>query len=115
MHLQLLVVRTPDTKRLADFYSLLGTTFNYQQHGDGPMHYSAAIGPTILEIYPLTKKQEQPDINLRLGFAIEAFEDTMETLKTNGVQLFSPPVANDFGYMAVVLDPDGRKVELYKK
>ena len=70
MDIRLLVVRTSDTKKLADFYSLLGLVFDYHQHGNSPFHYSATIGQTVLEIYPLTKSQNKADKNLRLGLVL---------------------------------------------
>jgi lactoylglutathione lyase len=66
MDIRLLVLRSGDTKRLSDFYSLFGLTFNYHKHGNSPFHYSTTIGQTVLEIYPLTKSQTESDKNLRL-------------------------------------------------
>jgi len=81
MDIRLLVLRTTDIKQLADFYSLLGLTFDYHKHGSSPYHYSASIAQTILEIYPLAKNQSQPDENLRLGFGIDNFDETIQKLK----------------------------------
>ncbi len=67
MEIRLLVLRTKDTKKLTDFYSLFGLSFDYHKHGNSPFHYSASIGQTVLEIYPLTKSQTEADKNLRLG------------------------------------------------
>ena len=36
---------------------------------------SAKTGNFVLEIYPLTKSQTEADKNLRLGFAIDNFEE----------------------------------------
>ncbi|MBB4803955.1 putative enzyme related to lactoylglutathione lyase [Flavobacterium nitrogenifigens] len=112
--MRLLVIRTNDQKRLADFYSLLGLTFDYHQHGNSPMHYSATIGSLVLEIYPLAKDQSEPDKSIRLGFAIDNFEETLVLLKNKDV-VFSEPIQTDFGFLTVISDPDGRKIELYKK
>ncbi|WP_290789811.1 VOC family protein [Flavihumibacter sp. UBA7668] len=115
MDIRLLVIRTDKTDRLAEFYSLLGLTFEYHKHGNSPMHYSATIGQTVLEIYPLTKSQTEPDKNIRLGFGIDNFELTIQKLKELGVAFSLEPTQTDFGFMTIVTDPDGRKVELYKK
>lgn len=114
MEIRLIVIRTNDQKRLADFYCLLGLTFDYHKHGNSPMHYSATIGQTVLEIYPLTKSQIEADKNLRLGFGIDNFEDTILTLKNSHIE-FTEPTATDFGFLTIITDPDGRKIELYKK
>jgi predicted enzyme related to lactoylglutathione lyase len=115
MDIRLIVLRTGNVKRLADFYSLLGLTFDYHKHGNSPFHYSATIGQTVLEIYPLAKNQTGPDKNLRLGFGIDNFEATIDKLKKSYVPFLSEPIQTDFGFMAIVSDPDERKIELYKK
>lgn len=114
MEIRLIVIRTNDQKRLADFYSLLGLTFDYHKHGNSPLHYSATIGSLVLEIYPLTKNQSETDKNLRLGFAIDNFDETLKLLNNNDITL-SEPTLTDFGFMTIIADPDGRKIELYKK
>lgn len=115
MELRLLVVRTPDMAKLADFYTLLGLTFDYHKHGKSPFHYSAALGSTTLEIYPLAKGQTGADKDLRLGFAINDFETIIQLLKEKGTEFLSEPILTDYGFMTIIKDPDGRKIELYKK
>ena len=114
MEIRLIVIRTNDPKRLADFYSLLGLIFEYHQHGNSPMHYSATIGTMVLEIYPLTKSQPEADKHIRLGFTLDNFDETLNLLKANEIE-FSEPALTDFGFVSIVSDPDGRKVELYKE
>ena len=114
MEIRLLVLRTSNTKLLADFYSLLGLKFEYHKHDNSPYHYSATIKETILEIYPLAKNQDKPDKNLRLGFGIENFDQVMITLKTSQVDFSQEPTQTEFGFMTIIIDPDGRKIELYK-
>jgi len=114
MDIRLIVLRTADTKRLADFYTLLGMTFDYHKHGNSPFHYSSTINKTVLEIYPLTKSQTEPDKNLRLGFGIDNFDQIIKNLKESQVQFSLEPIQTDFGYMAIITDPDDRKIEIYK-
>ncbi len=114
MDIRLLVLRTGDTKQLADFYSLFGLTFDYHKHGNSPLHYSAKIGKLVLEIYPLTKSQTEPDKNLRLGFSIDDFDETVQKLRSLAAPFSLEPTQTDFGFMTIIADPDGRKIELYK-
>ena len=114
MEIRLLVLRTSDTKKLSDFYSLFGLTFEYHQHGNSPFHYSATIGKTVLEIYPLTKSQTEADKNLRLGFGIDNFEATIQKLIALEIVFVLPPTQTEFGFRTVIEDSDGRKIELYK-
>ena len=64
INFRLLVLRTDDQKRLADFYSQFGLTFDYHQHGNSPFHYTAEIDQMVLEIYPLEKNQTKPEFPL---------------------------------------------------
>jgi len=115
MDIRLLVLRTGDIKRLADFYSLFGLTFDYHKHGNSPFHYSATIGQTVLEIYPLMNSQTEADKNLLLGFGIENFDQTILALKELQIPFSLEPTQTDFGFMAIISDPDERKIEIYKK
>jgi len=115
MELRLLVIRTPDMPKLADFYSLLGLTFEYHKHGKSPIHYFASIGSTTLEIYPLSKGQTEADKDLRLGFAVDNFENILQVLKEKNTEFLSEPMQTDYGFMTIIKDPDGRKIELYEK
>ncbi len=115
MDIRLLVLRTGDTKRLADFYSLFGLPFEYHKHCNSPFHYTATFRQIVLEIYPLTNSQIEPDKNLRLGFGLDNFDETVQKLKEVGVTFLLESTQTDFGFMTVISDPDDRKIELYKK
>ncbi|WP_153800638.1 VOC family protein [Foetidibacter luteolus] len=115
MELKLIVIRTGNPSAVASFYSLLGFVFSYHKHGNSPYHYSAIVDNTVFEVYPLQKNQDGADGSLRLGFGIDNFDTVIKTLQSNQVVFASEPCETDFGYMAVISDPDGRKIELYKK
>jgi len=112
--MRLLVIRTPGIERLSKFYTLLGLTFDYHKHDKSPYHYSATIDKTVIEIYPLTKTQTEPDKSLRLGFSLDSFEETIDLLKQQGIIFTSDVEKTEFGIMVIIEDPDGRKIELYK-
>jgi lactoylglutathione lyase len=114
MKLTLIVIRSSDAQALAGFYSKLGLTFDYHKHGNSPYHYAATIGETVIEIYPLLKTQGKSDEGLRLGFTITDFDSTIHALKTLNTKFVAEPMETEWGYMAIVQDPDGRKLELYK-
>jgi lactoylglutathione lyase len=115
MDLTLLVIRSAIPEQLAEFYTLLGMTFEYHRHGNGPYHYSVHIGRTLLEIYPLAKGQEKADSALRLGFAIAPFSTVVEELVRRQVPFHQAPTTTEWGVMAIIADPEGRKIELYQK
>jgi lactoylglutathione lyase len=116
MELKLLVIRTSEPEKLVQFYGLLGLKFDHHKHGNAPFHYSTTLGQTVLEIYPLTKNQVGPDRNLRIGFEMDNWNQTIYELKTDHkVEFLTEPTQTDFGFIAIIKDPDGRKIELYRK
>jgi len=114
MKWKLLVLRSPNPALLMQFYSTLGLNFDYHQHGNGPMHYATQLGEMVLEIYPLAKGQLAADPHLRLGLEVADFEQVMETLRQQNVRILQTPQQTEFGYLSVVEDSDGRKVEIYR-
>ena len=114
MNIKLLVLRTPDLERLATFYKNIGILLEYHKHGNSPFHYSSTISGTVLELYPLAKGQMEADKHFRLGFGIDDFEATLVRLKEGGTPIVMEATKTEFGLMAIVSDPDQRKVELYK-
>jgi predicted enzyme related to lactoylglutathione lyase len=113
MKLSLIVIKTNQQEKLVAFYSLFGLEFDHHRHGNCPFHDTAKVGDAFLEIYPLPKSQTVPDITTRLGFTVEKLDELIKILKTNGIKIVSEPIQTEFGYNAIVEDPDGRKIELY--
>ncbi len=115
MKINLLVIRTPNPKALAQFYEKLGLQFDYHRHGKGPYHYTTQINEIIFEIYPLMKNQTQADHTLRLGFTVSDLDQLINNLKNNEVEIVSEPQQYEWGYVAIIKDLDGRKIELKNK
>ena len=111
MKLNLIVIRTTNMLQLVNFYKLLDLEFDYHKHEQGVYHYSAKIGETVFEIYPLLKSQTEADISTRFGFKIDNFEEKLALLSDFMV---SKPTQTEFGLCAILKDTDGRKVEIYQ-
>ena len=110
--LNLLVIRSSNPAQHATFYQLFLPPFDYHQHGFGPMHYSVEVNGLVFEIYPLLKSQQQADSSTRLGFLVEDLDHVISGVEKAGQQVLIQPQQSEWGYRAVVQDPDGRKVEL---
>ena len=111
--LRLLVLKTLDVEQLCRFYESLGLRFTEEHHGNGPVHYSAPLGDGIIEIYPLPA-DKQVDQSARLGFAIDDPDSAVKKAETLGGRVVRDGADTPWGYMAIVGDPDGRIVELYR-
>jgi lactoylglutathione lyase len=104
--LNLVVVRSPEIDRAARCYEALGLVFEKHRHGKGPEHYACEQAGMVFEIYP-----GEVDTT-RLGFAVPSLDDAIACWTGAGGAVFSEPKHSEWGYRAVVTDPDGRKVEL---
>jgi catechol 2,3-dioxygenase-like lactoylglutathione lyase family enzyme len=102
--ISLLVLRCFNLESSKKFYESLGCTFVKEQHEGGPIHYSTIINETVLELYP-TKNSEHKDL-CRLGFTVKNLKIIAEQLSV--LSTYNGSVSPVY----VVVDPDGRKVEL---
>ena len=111
--IRLLVLKTNQLDRLFPFYRALGIEFTEERHGSGPPHFATIVGNVVFELYP-TAADRIPDNTTRLGFNVTNLHDVMATLQSLGTHVLAPAKVTDWGYGAIVHDPDGRVVELYQ-
>ncbi len=87
--LKLLVIRCKNIETSKQFYAQqLQVDFVQGKHGTGAVHYSTIMNGVVFELYPLQENQSLD--NTRLGFEVKNIAEH-----------------------CVVVDPDGRNVELY--
>lgn len=95
MRLGLVVVYTERLGECVEFYRGLGLGLVVERHGRGPEHFAVELGGGVVcEWYPVAAGGVATGAGLRLGFVVGAA----------GCGL---PVGRH-----VVVDPDGRKVEV---
>ena len=109
--LNLVVLRSSDIERAMTFYSKLGLKFTRHRHGKGPEHYSAELGGAVFELYPLSEDGSS-SLGTRVGFVVPSVDETIKTLADYPAAVVSPPKDSEWGRRAVVVDPDGHRVEL---
>ncbi|MDA2805002.1 VOC family protein [Nocardiopsis suaedae] len=92
--LSLLVLYTERLEDCRAFYSALGLSFAEEKHGDGPEHHAAVLDDgTVVELYPVLSAPTGP---ARLGLEVDGGRAV-------------PPLAPG---RHVLIDPDGRKVDV---
>jgi predicted enzyme related to lactoylglutathione lyase len=110
--LTLIVLRAADLPLTLAFYRTLGLDFSETQRGKGPVHYTCVLGGLLLELYP-GKPGAAPERAqagaVMLGFTVESLDAVLDALNAPVV---TPPQTTSWGRRAVVLDPDGRAVDL---
>jgi lactoylglutathione lyase len=115
MTIKLIVIKTKNIDKLVQFYQLIGLSFDKHQHGKGVIHYAAIIKEIVFEIYPLPISEIKADNTLRLGFEANNLIELIVELELNNVKIINYPKQTEFGFMALVEDFDGRKIELYQQ
>jgi lactoylglutathione lyase len=113
--LSLLILRTTRIVACLEFYRSLGLALVEEKHGSGPVHYSSSSKGIVIEIYPETQNgmmELGSERTIRLGFTVESLVATLESLETVGARVLRSPAITRWGQVAVVLDPDGREVEI---
>ena len=113
--LSLLILKTRRVDDLGAFYGALGVELGKERHGKGPAHYAGRVGDVVLEIYPQAEDGVPTDATTRLGFAVEKPAEVLLALQTLGAVIVNEGRVTEWGFRAVVRDPDGRVVELYQR
>jgi len=109
--LTLIVLRSRDIARSAAFYGRLGLQFNLHRHGSGPEHLSSELaGGGVFELYPIDNGTTV--VGTRIGFRVPSVDQAVAALAEYQGAVVSMPGESEWGRRAVVLDPDGNKVEL---
>lgn len=109
--LNLVVLRSRDLARAVGFYTALGLTFAPHRHGSGSDHFAAEFGGVVFELYPLAA-DGVPTGATRIGFRVSSLEEVMTRLAAFPGCVLSVPKDSEWGRRAVVVDPDGHRVEL---
>lgn len=109
VRLNLMVIRVADLEKAQQFYEGLGLQFVRHRHGNGPEHLSAELGEAVFELYPQSQ-QGSSTRAVRLGFSVPHLDEIVALLPSEAVH--SSPQDSPWGRRAVVIDPDGHKIEL---
>lgn len=107
-----IIINTPHAKEMLLFYGRLGLEFQSKQISKGGQCHKAFLGPVELTLYEAAPgKRTAPDVQLTLR--IQDLEKVVKDLcAIPGVQSLMDPTLLPDGNKAILLDPDGRAIEL---
>jgi lactoylglutathione lyase len=111
--LNLVVIRSADLERAACFYGALGIPLKRERHDAGAEHLAGGVGSAVLEIYP--QQGDAKTSATRLGFRVGSLADALAAAQANGGTVTAQPQQSPWGLRAVVIDPDGHRVELIQE
>jgi lactoylglutathione lyase len=112
--LNLVVLRCSDAARAAEFYGRLGISFTLERHGSGSEHYAADLGGSVFELYPATPDGPST-LGTRIGFSVPSLDDVIAAYADMPAAVVSPVKDSPWGRRAVVVDPDGHRMELVQR
>lgn len=101
VELNLVVLRSVDIDRAAQFYQGLGLEFTKHRHGKGPEHCAAEMEGLVFEIYPRSADGES-SAGTRIGFRVAPVEEAVAALEKAGGKLMSPPKDSPWGRRALL-------------
>ena len=115
-----IVLWTARVKEVEAFYRELGFPLRESQHDDGPVHWTCELGGVHFAIYPQEDGGDTPPEYRAagaslLGFEVESLDETYRAAKRVGAGVLIRPEEVPWGRRAVILDPDGRTVELNER
>ena len=111
-----IIINTGRAEAMLQFYGRLGLEFVKKQVSKGGECHKAFIGPVELTLYTVkaTAGSRAPD--MQLTFQINNLNDVVADLvKIADVQCLMDPTLLPDGNKAILLDPDGRAVELVER
>lgn len=78
-----------------------------------PYWSSLSAGNISLGLHPETEKAKAaPAMGCTFGFEVTDIQQTVQDLKAKGARMQLEPKHEDFGWLAIVADPDGYPVQL---
>jgi lactoylglutathione lyase len=110
IQLNLVVIRSHYINESVLFYQKLGLNFIKHQHGSGLEHFASEGSLITFEIYP--SLEASATTATRLGFQVDSVDAIVQELEKSGAAIISSPKDSPWGRRAIVVDPDGHKIEL---
>lgn len=111
--LMTLSLNTTSPEAMVSFYQALGVDLKPANVKIGSQVFRGVLDRMEIEIYQIQKKNQNqtPDISLR--FEVTEIEKVLELIKKiQNVQVMMDLEHMPDGHKAIVLDPDGRSVEI---
>jgi len=101
------------------FYRAVGLELDAEEHGGGPVHFAAELGPVHSAIYPAEvagrASERRSGGSLFPGFYVESLDRAVEALARVGASMLTGHQQMPSGCRVVAEDPDGRAVEINQR
>lgn len=111
-----IIINTGRTQAMLGFYGRLGLEFTKKQVSKGGECHKAFLGAVELTLYGVKETANKSAPDMQFTFLVPGLEAAVADLvKIDGVQCLMDPTLLPDGNKAILLDPDGRAVELIER
>jgi lactoylglutathione lyase len=114
-----LVLFAADSEATAAFYRALGVEFEEEDHGEGPAHFAAEVGPIHFAIYPAQAPgratEHRSGGGVFPGFYVASLDRAVDALGRVDSRILTEHEQMPWGCRVVVEDPDGRAIEVNQR
>jgi lactoylglutathione lyase len=111
-----LVLYAASPAATAAFYRALGLALEDEDHGEGPVHFAAELGPVHFAIYPAEAAgragERRAGGSSFPGFYVESLDHAAQALAQAGAPVLTSHQEMPWGCRIVAEDPDGRAIEI---
>ena len=116
--LSALILFTNRMDAVVEFYRAIGVPLEAEQHDDRPLHYACDLGSTHIAVFE-SSPGDAPEFRSGgssfAGFSVQSLEVALEAASSVNAKIIREPIEYPWGVRALVSDPDGRVVELFKR
>ncbi len=109
-----ITINTTQPDLLLRFYGLLGFQFQQQMVDKGGQTWAGQMGDLSLGIFNIQESFSDKAPGVQLSFEVEKLESLIQEFRQLKAQIMMEPLETERGWMAIVIDPDGRSVELWQ-
>jgi hypothetical protein len=107
-----ITLNTPQPDLLLRFYGLLGFQFVKTLINKGSQSWSGQSDDLNLEIFNINESFSEKIPGVQLSFRVQGLEKLVSQFRALNAQIMVEPMSLSSGLMAIVIDPDGRSIEL---
>jgi uncharacterized glyoxalase superfamily protein PhnB len=101
------------------FYRSLGIPLVEEDHGDGVVHWACELGDVHFAVFDAAAPGDALGYHeagsTLCGFVVDDVVAAIELLRSASAIVVQEPIEMPWGLRAVVLDPDGRPVEVFER
>jgi predicted enzyme related to lactoylglutathione lyase len=114
------VLFASDLERTVASYRVLGLPLQIDDHGEdkGALHFACDLDGCHFAVFPADREGKSSGLRESgasfPGFVVESVEEVVEAARTFGARVIQEPSPYPWGLRAVLEDPDGRPVEVYR-